>query len=131
MDYSIFSTSKKLFFNKSILLKNLRNIQNKNEFNDNLFEELYGFKFKKQINRKEIERKILKIIKKQPLINQELFKEKGLHATFLSLGIKSKKELFNEICNEFEIQLPLGEFDNIQNGLDFCNIICDLINSDN
>uniref|UniRef100_A0A915LS47 Acyl carrier protein n=1 Tax=Meloidogyne javanica TaxID=6303 RepID=A0A915LS47_MELJA len=68
---------------------------------------------------------------RQPSINQELIKEKGLFAGFESLGINnSKRELFNEICNEFDIQLPLGEYDNIQNGLDICDIVCDLINAE-
>uniref|UniRef100_A0A915MFU9 Uncharacterized protein n=1 Tax=Meloidogyne javanica TaxID=6303 RepID=A0A915MFU9_MELJA len=84
-----------------------------------------------QLNREEIKQKVLEIIKRQPSINEELIKEKGLFARFGSLGINnSKRELFNEICNEFDIQLPLGEYDNIQNGLDICDIVCDLINAE-
>ncbi|CAK5080823.1 unnamed protein product [Meloidogyne enterolobii] len=88
---SLLFNSKNLLFNRNISLKNVRNIKTKKEFDDNLFEELYGFKFKKQLTREEIKQKILEIIKRQPSINQELIKEKGLNAWFTSLGINNSK----------------------------------------
>nr|CAD2199092.1 unnamed protein product [Meloidogyne enterolobii] len=88
---SLLFNSKNLLFNRNISLKNVRNIKTKKEFDDNLFEELYGFKFKKQLNREEIKQKILEIIKRQPSINQELIKEKGLNAWFTSLELIIQK----------------------------------------
>uniref|UniRef100_A0A915PA36 Acyl carrier protein n=1 Tax=Meloidogyne floridensis TaxID=298350 RepID=A0A915PA36_9BILA len=145
----------KIHLIRTFSLSNLRN-KIADEFDNSAFENTFGFNFKKEkpktskeveerliailykfdkrkdfLFNLEIKQKVLEIIKRQPSINEELIKEKGLFARFGSLGINnSKRELFNEICNEFDIQLPLGEYDNIQNGLDICDIVCDLINAE-
>uniref|UniRef100_A0A915M575 Uncharacterized protein n=1 Tax=Meloidogyne javanica TaxID=6303 RepID=A0A915M575_MELJA len=118
------------------LISILYKFDNRKDFLFNLGSQMHwdmGIKLTEidESNREEIKQKILEVIKRQPSINLELIKEKGLFAGFSSLGIdNSKRELFNEICNEFDIQLPLGEYDNIQNGLDICDIVCDLINAE-